>query len=96
MLKIECPYCQVYVEEQDLTYAGEALITRPNNPDEVSDTIWGDYVFMRKNIKGFILEQWSHSFGCRKYFIVERSTINNQIKGVWKMVDKGIIGPQND
>jgi sarcosine oxidase subunit delta len=81
MLKIFCPYCNSHLEEEDFSYSGEALIARPSNPEKVSDEDWGDYLFMRKNPKGRHLEQWQHSSGCRKFFVIERSTIDNTIYG---------------
>ncbi len=87
MLKIFCPYCMSYLEEEDYSYAGEALIARPSIPEEVSDEDWGDYLFMRKNPKGKHIEQWQHSSGCRKFFVVERSTIDNKIYSSHKMCE---------
>lgn len=82
MLLIKCPHCQEQREEQEFSYAGEAHIIRPPVPSEASEAEWGDYVFKRTNTKGFFWEQWSHSAGCRKYFLVERSTITNEIKQI--------------
>jgi sarcosine oxidase subunit delta len=87
MLKIYCPYCQKHLEEEDFSYSGEALITRPINPQSIDDQEWGDYLFMRKNPKGKHLEQWQHSSGCRKFFVIERSTIDNTIYSTHKMND---------
>lgn len=77
MLLIYCPYCGETREEQEFSYAGEALIERPGL--EVTDEEWGDYLFKRKNIKGVTTEQWAHSAGCRKLFVVERNNISNEI-----------------
>ena len=37
-------------------------------PTELSDDQWAEYLFMRKNIKGGQLERWNHIHGCRKWF----------------------------
>ena len=74
-----------YLEEEDYSYSGEALISRPANPEKVTDEEWGDYLFMRKNPKGRHIEQWQHSSGCRKFFVVERSTTDNTIYSSYKM-----------
>ena len=38
--------------------------------------------FLEKNIKGFQLETWHHSNGCRMWLEVERSTVTHEIKSV--------------
>ncbi|MEZ5535781.1 MAG: sarcosine oxidase subunit delta [Thiolinea sp.] len=80
MLLLECPYCKEARDEQEFSYAGEALIQRPAL--DCSDDEWGVYLFHRKNPKGIHLEQWSHALGCRKLFMVERSTIDNTIHAI--------------
>ncbi len=87
MLKIYCPYCEAKLEEEDFSYAGEAFIQRPQDPESLSDEKWGDYLFMRQNPKGKHWEQWNHSVGCRKFFVVQRSTIDNTIFGSFTMKD---------
>ena len=85
MLMFTCPYCGEARDEQEFSYAGEALIPRPGL--EVSDEEWGDYLFHRKNIKGVHTEQWSHSAGCRKVFVMERSTVDNTIHAIKTFAD---------
>ena len=84
MLKIYCPYCQEYREEMEFSYAGEAYIERPEDPDALDDEAWADYLFNRKNPKGVHYEQWVHRAGCRKYFIVKRSTATHEILQTWR------------
>ncbi len=79
MLLIHCPYCGENRDEQEFSYAGEAFIKRPDNPAEVDDATWADYLFNRKNPKGWHDEQWVHSSGCRKFFVVRRHTASNRI-----------------
>lgn len=81
MLYIECPFCKEKRDEQEFHYAGEAFIARPTNPEELTDEQWGDYVFMRSNHKGWIWEQWEHTSGCRKLFVVKRHNVSNDIEG---------------
>ena len=78
MLQIECPWCGRR-DETEFTCGGEAGIVRPKNPDELDDAAWADYLFMRKNPKGIHAEQWVHSSGCRRWFLVERDTVTYQI-----------------
>ncbi len=79
MLQIHCPYCNETREEEEFTYGGEAHITRPLDPESLSDAEWGDYLFFRKNPRGLHHEMWNHAAGCRKYFNVTRNTVSYEI-----------------
>ena len=83
MLLIECPWCGPR-DESEFSYAGEAHIVRPLQPEELSDEEWADYLFYRKNLRGRHREQWNHTSGCRRYFNAERDTVTNEIKSVYK------------
>ncbi len=78
MLLIKCPWCGER-DETEFSYGGEADIVRPKNPDELNDNQWADYLFMRKNPQGLHKEQWLHSQGCRRWFVVERDTLSYKI-----------------
>ena len=84
MFEIYCPYCCESRQQGEFTSGEEAFIERPKQPAELSDAEWADYVFFRNNEKGVHWEQWVHSFGCRKYFLVQRSTLNHKITAVKK------------
>ena len=84
MLLIECPWCGSR-DESEFSYGGEAHITRPLNPEVLTDAEWADYLFMRKNTKGRFLEMWNHSSGCRRWFNAERDTVTYQIASVYKI-----------
>lgn len=84
MLQIICPWCGVR-EESEFSYGGEAHIVRPLDTDALSDAQWGEYLFMRKNPRGLHKEQWVHTYGCRRWFNVERNTLTYQIKTVYKV-----------
>jgi sarcosine oxidase subunit delta len=79
MLEIHCPYCKEMREEEEFNYAGEAHIKRPVDPASVSDEVWGDYLFFRKNPRGIHHELWHHAAGCRRFFNVTRHTVSYQI-----------------
>ncbi len=85
MFIFHCPHCHSERDESEFSYAGEAFISRPSMPDPVSDETWGDYLFMRKNTKGWHWEQWMHSAGCRKMIVVKRHTNSHNIAGSWTM-----------
>ncbi len=87
MLLIECPWCGQR-DESEFSYAGEAHITRPLETEKLSDEVWADYLFMRKNPKGLHREQWLHAAGCRRYFNVERDTATYHISGSYKIGEK--------
>ena len=62
-------------------FSGLAIKASPagENPEALSDEEWADYVFYRTNLKGDHWEQWVHTSGCRKYFLVKRSTISHEV-----------------
>jgi len=85
MFVIHCPHCNENREEEEFSYGGEAFIARPVNPEAESDESWSDYLFNRKNIKGWNWEMWGHSTACRKFFIVKRNTATHVIEGSWTL-----------
>lgn len=88
MLRIPCPYCGVR-DQDEFRYGGEASIVRPDDPDNVSDAEWADYLFYRDNVKGPRLERWLHSYGCRQWFLVRRDTLTHEIAEV-RRLDTGV------
>jgi sarcosine oxidase subunit delta len=66
-------------EEEEFSYSGEAHITRPLQPELLTDEEWGDYLFFRTNSKGIHHEMWFHAVGCRRYFNVTRDTLSYEI-----------------
>ena len=84
MLLIECPWCGPR-EESEFHCGGEAHIVRPLRPEELSDSEWADYLFMRTNPKGRHRERWVHEAGCRRWFNVERDTVTHEITAVYRM-----------
>jgi len=84
MLQITCPWCGVRAETE-FTCGGEGGIVRPLASEGLTDEQWGDYVFMRKNIKGLKHEQWRHSSGCGRWFNALRDTVSYRVQDVWKI-----------
>ena len=84
MLLIECPWCGPRAETE-FSHGGEAGITRPANPDALSDAEWADYLFYRSNPRGAHRELWNHARGCRRWFVVERDTVTNRIAGGFRL-----------
>jgi sarcosine oxidase, subunit delta len=85
MFVLYCPHCLESREEEEFHYGGEAFIARPASPETVDDEQWGDYLFMRKNPKGWHWEMWLHATGCRKYFVVKRNTATHAVAGGWTL-----------
>jgi sarcosine oxidase, subunit delta len=84
MLEITCPFCGTRAETE-FTCGGEGGITRPLQTEELTDAQWGDYVFMRSNIKGLRHEQWRHSSGCGRWFNALRDTVSYRFHATWKV-----------
>jgi len=81
---IDCPWCGLR-DESEFSYGGEGHIVRPHDLESVSDDSWSDYLFMRKNTKGQHIEQWLHSYGCRRWFLAKRETVSYEILGTYKV-----------
>jgi len=86
MLRIECPWCGPR-DEPEFRWGGEVPIVRPGPPELVSDEVWGEYLFLRGNPKGFVRERWQHVFGCRQWFVVLRNTVTHEIPAIARMTD---------
>ncbi|MCW5231831.1 sarcosine oxidase subunit delta [Verminephrobacter eiseniae] len=87
MFLLHCPHCGELRDEQEFGYAGEAFIARPARPEAVDDALWGDYLFMRQNPKGWLWEQWQHTAACRKVFVVKRHTASYEVAGSWTLAE---------
>ncbi|HZK88877.1 MAG TPA: sarcosine oxidase subunit delta [Stellaceae bacterium] len=84
MLLIPCPWCGER-DEAEFRYGGEAHISRAADPDAVDDAAWGDYLYMRSNLKGLFAERWVHRHGCRRWFNLLRDTVSHRIIAVYKI-----------
>jgi len=83
MFIINCPWCGAR-DQTEFSAHGEAHIARPDEPENLSEEAWGDYVFFRKNTKGIHYERWVHSHGCRRWFNAARNTITDHIYATYK------------
>ncbi len=79
MLLIPCPHCGPR-DEIEFACGGEAGRARPSDPSALSDTDWGEYLFMRRNEKGLRRERWRHSAGCGRWFVLERDTCTHALR----------------
>jgi heterotetrameric sarcosine oxidase delta subunit len=72
-MRIRCPHCGERPSEE-FTYLGDAAPKRPPSNDAAAMEQWFDYVYLRDNPKGVMLEYWHHSGGCRSWLVAERNT----------------------
>ncbi len=86
MFLLQCPWCGSR-DQSEFSCHGEAHIVRPQNPQDLSERQWGDYLFFRKNSKGIHHERWVHSHGCRRWFNVIRDTRDDRIYATYKPGD---------
>jgi sarcosine oxidase subunit delta len=57
----------------------------PENPNDLTDREWAEYLFYRENTKGTFAERWVHSTGCRQWFNMLRDTVTYDIQAVYPM-----------
>jgi len=77
MLQIPCPFCGPR-EETEFLYRGDATVHRPNagaSPDD-----FYQYVYVRANVRGWHLEWWQHTAGCRQFIKVLRDTLSHDVR----------------
>ena len=77
-MRIDCPYCGERPSEE-YTYLGDARPKRPETSDPSTMDRWFDYVYLRDNPKGRMLEYWHHSGGCRSWLVAERNTETHEV-----------------
>ena len=81
MLILTCPHCGAEADETELAPGGEAHVTRA--ADEAGDEAFQSYLFDRKSPKGVHFERWRHVYGCGKWFIAARDTIDMRVFGTY-------------
>ena len=84
MLLIRCPYCEQDLPELEFAYAGEAHIARPQDPSQLSDEEWRDFLFIRSNPRGVHFERWRHVNGCARFFNAARETVSDRFLCTYK------------
>ncbi|WP_427173233.1 sarcosine oxidase subunit delta [Arthrobacter sp. 92] len=84
MLLISCPNCGSR-DETEFHYGGQAHVAYPENPNELTDREWAEFLFYRDNTKGTFAERWLHSTGCRQWFNMLRDTVTYDIQAVYPM-----------
>jgi sarcosine oxidase subunit delta len=83
MLLIPCPWCGPR-PEIEFRQGGQAHVTRPADPQVVSDVEWADFLYHRTNPKGIHAERWRHLFGCGRFFNCVRDTVTDRIVATYR------------
>jgi len=74
-MRIPCPYCGER-DAQEFVYRGDAAPRRPDGEDGMFD-----YVYLRDNVAGDMVEHWYHAQGCRNWINVTRNTRTHHVAG---------------
>ena len=77
MLLVPCPHCGPR-NADELRYLGEPS-ARPD-PNDTTPERWRRYLYMRRNEAGWRTERWYCRSGCRRFFLLERNTVTNEMR----------------
>jgi sarcosine oxidase subunit delta len=78
MSRIDCPWCGPRAAAE-FAYRGDATVRRP--PAAASAQAFFDYTHLRSG-RGWHVELWQHTGGCRKVLHVVRSTVTHEVHTV--------------
>ena len=89
MLILNCPNCGAR-NVGEFRYGGE-YNPRPQNPAEVDDADWADYLYLNDNAMDTQKEWWLHNAGCGLWFLAERHTRQGRVLRtyLWGEEDNG-------
>ena len=90
-MRISCPYCGPR-ELGEFTYIGDASLERPAADAPDKENAFFDYVYLRNNIAGNMIEHWYHGGGCRAWLKVTRNTVTHEIFAVEAAQSAGAAG----
>lgn len=77
MIVIPCPWCGPR-NASEFVHNGEP---RPRPAvDATSPDDWRGYLYLQHNPCDWVTERWFHRAGCRRFFLVERHTLTNEIR----------------
>jgi len=77
MMLVPCPWCGPR-HAGEFASVGEVQ-ARPDSETATTEE-WRDYLYLRRNPAGWVVERWYHRMGCRRYFVVERDTLTHEIR----------------
>ena len=86
MILLPCPHCGPR-NASEFRYVGES----PHRPDVATSgpDEWRAYLYLKRNPAGWTTETWLHRAGCRRFLVVERHTVTNEVRSV---VDAPVTG----
>jgi sarcosine oxidase subunit delta len=87
MMQIVCPWCGPR-SEREFRCAGQTGIARPPLSPEITDEVWGEYLFFRDNPRGMLAERWVHGHGCGRWFNLMRSTETHALGATYRMTER--------
>ena len=86
MILLACPHCGPR-HAGEFRWLGEE-VRRPD-PATTTPEQWRAYLYLRKNPAGWVTETWLHRGGCRKFLVVERHTVTNEVRSVRTAGERG-------
>jgi sarcosine oxidase subunit delta len=91
MLLLTCPVCGLAAGESSFEPGGEAHLARPSaaTAQEADASLVRDYLYMRKNPRGPLLELWLCRLGCGKWFCVARDTVSQSVRATYRIGEAG-------
>ena len=82
---IDCPHCGLRPKEE-FSIRGAA---RRRPAPEAGEAAWLDYIYLRANPRGPVVEHWHHFGGCRQWLAVTRDTASHSVLSVEVAVNGG-------
>lgn len=80
-MRIACPFCgERGISE--FSYRGDATPRRPSGDGAEDAQAWENYVYLRDNVAGPMLEHWYHAGGCHAWLEVTRNVLTHEILAV--------------
>lgn len=91
MIVLPCPHCGPR-NVSEFAYIAENR--RRPDPNHVTPEEWRTYLYLRDNAAGWTSETWLHRAGCRRYLVVQRHTVSNEIRSARdaRQRDPGLTG----
>lgn len=79
MLVIICPNCGPR-NSDEFVFQGEVWPRPAVNHTDPAE--WRRYLYMKSNLADWVSERWFHVSGCRRYLMLERHTVTNEIRDI--------------
>ncbi len=80
-MRLTCPYCGER-DAEEFAIRGAAAGDRPDPDGKHAMAQFHDYLHLRENPAGPLVEWWYHIAGCRSWLRVRRDTRTHEVLGV--------------